>query len=133
MGPVIGLLALAFLVMPLIELAVVIKIGSAIGVLDTLGLLILLSLLGGWLVKREGIGVVRRIQASLAAGRMPGTELSDGFLVLLAGALLLTPGFVTDAFGLALLLPPVRAIVRRVLARRFRSRIIPTTGIIDLP
>jgi UPF0716 protein FxsA len=128
-----GLLVLAFIVVPIVEIAVIIRVGSAIGVFDTLGLLILLSLTGGWLVKREGLGVLRRVQASLGDGRVPAAELVDGFLVLLAGALLLVPGFVTDAFGLLLLLPPVRAVVRRLLARRFRARVTPVTGYIDLP
>lgn len=131
----IGLLALAFVVVPIVELAVLIRVGSEIGVLNTLGLLLLMSVVGSWLVRREGLGVVRRVQASLAAGRVPGTELVDGFLILFAGALLLTPGFVSDVFGIALLLPPVRAGVRRLLARRFQARILPgrAGGFIDLP
>ncbi|MGD9797651.1 MAG: FxsA family protein [Acidimicrobiia bacterium] len=131
----IGLLALAFVVVPIVELAVLIRVGSEIGVLNTLGLLLLMSVVGSWLVRREGLGVVRRVQASLAAGRVPGTELVDGFLILFAGALLLTPGFVSDVFGISLLLPPVRAGVRRLLARRFQARILPgpAGGFIDLP
>jgi UPF0716 protein FxsA len=130
---VVGLLVLVFVVAPLVELAVIIRVGAEVGVLDTLGLLILLSVLGGWLVKREGISVLRRAQASLAAGRMPGDELLDGVLVLVAGALLLAPGFVSDAVGLLLLLPPVRVLVRRLVARRVRARILPPgTGYIDV-
>lgn len=129
----IGLLVLAFVAVPIIELAVLIKVGAAIGVLDTIALLVVLSLLGGWLVRREGLTVLRRVQGSLSAGRMPGTELLDGLLVLVAGALLLTPGLVTDALGLVLLLPPVRALVRGLVTRRYRARVIPSTGFIDLP
>ncbi len=129
----IGLLVLAFLVVPIVELAVLIQVGGAIGLANTLGLLIVLSLVGGWLVKREGMSVLRRVQASLAAGRVPGVELVDALLIMLAGALLLTPGLVTDGFGILLLLPPVRAVVRRLLARRFRARVATTAGIIDLP
>lgn len=127
------LLALVFLVVPIIELAVIIRVGSDIGALNTIGLLVLMSVAGGWLMRREGIGILQRIQASLAAGGVPGSELVDGVLILFAGALLLTPGFLTDLVGMSLLLPPVRAIVRRILARRFRARVLPGSGFIDVP
>ena len=111
-------LFLIFVVTPIVELAVIIQVAGSTGVMNTIGLLILVSLVGAWLVRREGLGILRRAQAELAKGRMPGRELVDGLLVLLAGALMLTPGFVTDAVGLALLLPPVRAILRLVATRR---------------
>jgi UPF0716 protein FxsA len=120
----VAILALVFLVVPIAELAVLIAVGSEIGVFNTIGLLIAVSVVGAWLAKREGLGVVRRIQAQLDAGRMPGTELVDGFLVLFAGVLLLTPGFLTDCMAIALLLPPVRAVVRRTLRRYFAARIV---------
>ena len=128
MGRVVAVLALAFFVVPLVELAVIIKVGAEIGVLNTVGLLILSSIVGGWLMKREGLGVIRRIQGSVAAGRVPGAELVDAFLILFGGALMLAPGFLTDLTGMALLLPPVRALVRRTLRRRFAAR----AGIIDV-
>jgi UPF0716 protein FxsA len=109
------LLAVVFLVVPLLELAVIIQVGQAIGAAETILLLIVVSLAGGWLVKREGVGVLRRIQTAVSAGRVPGRELADGGLILFAGALLLTPGFLSDVLGIALLLPPVRAVVRPVL------------------
>ena len=118
------LLALLFLVIPIVELYVIIQVAHAIGVFDTLGLLVLDSLLGGWLMKREGMGVLRRLQAKLATGELPSTELVDGFLILFGGALMLAPGFLTDVLGMALLLPPVRAVARRLLARRFKTTII---------
>jgi UPF0716 protein FxsA len=118
------ILALLFLVIPIAELYVIIQVAHAIGVFDTLGLLVLDSLLGGWLMKREGMGVLRRLQSKLATGEVPSTELVDGFLILFGGALMLAPGFLTDILGMALLLPPVRALARRVLARRFRSAVI---------
>lgn len=117
------LLAIVFIVVPLAELYVILQVGQAIGVLDTIGLLILISVVGAWLAKREGIGVLRRIQRSIEAGRVPGTELIDGFLILLAGALMLTPGFLTDILAILLLLPPVRVVVRRQLRRVFARRI----------
>ncbi|HUF32108.1 MAG TPA: FxsA family protein [Acidimicrobiales bacterium] len=114
------LLALLFLVVPLVELAIIIQVGAAIGTLNTIALLLFMSVAGGWLMKREGLGVVRRVQGQVQAGQVPGSALVDGFLVLLGGALMLTPGFLTDAIGLSLLLPPVRAVVRRVAAGRIR-------------
>jgi len=117
-------LALLFLVIPIVELYVIIQVAHAIGVFDTLGLLVLDSLVGGWLMKREGMGVLRRLQAKLSTGELPSTELVDGFLILFGGALMLAPGFLTDVLGMALLLPPVRAVARRLLARRFKTTII---------
>jgi UPF0716 protein FxsA len=125
---VLAILALAFLVVPILELAVIIKVGAAIGVLNTIGLLILSSIVGSWLMKREGLGVLRRIQGQLAAGQVPGKELVDAFLILLGGALMLAPGFLTDLAGMALLLPPVRAGVRGVLRRRFTARVFGSGG-----
>jgi UPF0716 protein FxsA len=112
------LLALLFLVVPIVELAIIIQVGSAIGTLNTMALLLLMSVAGGWLMKREGLSIYRRVQAQIRSGQVPGTALVDGFLVLLGGALMLTPGFLTDIVGLSFLLPPVRAVVRRVAAGR---------------
>ena len=120
--PLLALLVI-FIAVPLAELYVILQVGQAIGVLDTIGLLILISIVGAWLAKREGLGVLRRMQAAVNAGRVPGTELVDGFLILLAAALMLSPGFLTDAVAILLLLPPVRAVVRQGLRRRFARRI----------
>jgi UPF0716 protein FxsA len=119
----VALLAVVFLVVPIAELAVIIAVGSKIGVFNTIGLLIVISVVGAWLAKREGLGVLRRIRAQLDAGRMPTTELVDAFLVMFAGVLLLTPGFLSDCLAIALLLPPVRVFVRRSLRRYFAARI----------
>jgi UPF0716 protein FxsA len=120
---VFGLILLAFLVIPLVELYVIIRVADGLGVLETIGLLVVVSIVGAWLVRFQGLGVIRRIQDQLAKGVMPGTELVDGALVVFAGALMLTPGFVTDAAGLLLLLPPTRLPIRTLLVRRFRSRV----------
>lgn len=120
MGTVI--IALVVLV-PLVELAVFFKVGEAIGIIDAVGVLIVVSLAGMWLVKRQGLGIIRRMRAELDAGRAPAVALVDGLLVLGAGLLLAFPGFVTDAFGLALLVPGVRGGVRRVVRRRFERRL----------
>ncbi len=117
------MLLLLFIIVPIVELAIIIQVGSQVGVLLTVVLLIAVSVVGAWLVKLEGLGVLRRIQQQLVAGQMPTTELVNGGMILFAGALMLTPGFLTDAVGLGLLLPPVRAVVRPLLTRRFSGRI----------
>lgn len=109
------LLVLIFVVFPIAELAVIIAVGQTIGVLDTVGLLILVSVVGAWLAKREGTGVLTRIRAALDRGEMPNREVADGFLILLAGALMIAPGFISDCVAILLLLPPTRALVRRTL------------------
>jgi UPF0716 protein FxsA len=126
------LLVLVFLVAPLVELAVIIQVASAIGAFNTIGLLIAVSLVGGWLAKREGLGVLRRIQAALDRGRTPSTEVADGGLILLAGALMIAPGFVSDVLAILLLLPPTRALVRgpvlRYAARKGRMAAVSGLG-----
>ena len=121
-------LVLLFLVVPFAELAVLIQVGDWLGVADTILLLIAISVAGAWLAKRAGISVLVRIRQQLEMGRVPAAELVDGLLVLLAGALLLTPGFLTDCVALLLLLPPVRATVRRILRKRFERNIIIRGG-----
>jgi UPF0716 protein FxsA len=120
---VLPVLIALFIGVPFAEIYLLLQVGHAIGVVNTLGLLILISVVGAWLAKREGLGVLRRMQRSIDSGRVPGTELVDGFLILLAGALMLTPGFLTDILAILLLLPPVRAVVRRELRRRVARRI----------
>ena len=116
-------LIVLFIGVPFAEIYVLLQVGHAIGVVNTLGLLILISVVGAWLAKREGLGVLRRMQRSIDNGRVPGAELVDGFLILFAGALMLTPGFLTDILAILLLLPPVRVVVRRELRRRLARRI----------
>jgi UPF0716 protein FxsA len=101
-------------------------------VLDTIGLLVLSSVVGGWLMKREGLGVLRRMQAAINAGRVPGKEIADGALILFGGALMVAPGFITDVLGMLLLLPPVRAVVRAAVRRRIAARVIGPGDIVDL-
>jgi UPF0716 protein FxsA len=120
----VGLLLLAFLVVPIVELAVIVQVAQGIGVLNTLALLVLVSLVGAWLAKREGIGVARRFLANLQRGEVPAREVVDGALILFAGALMLAPGFLTDVLAIVLLVPPTRAVVRGILLRRFRDRIV---------
>ena len=115
-------LVLAFVVVPFAELFVILQVAHVIGGLATIVVLLGVSLLGGWLVKREGVGVWRQAQARVAAGAVPGTELIDALLILVGGALLLTPGFLTDIVGIVLLLPPVRAGLRVATLRRMRRQ-----------
>jgi UPF0716 protein FxsA len=106
------------IVVGVVEISVIIQVGQWIGFLNTVGLLLLVSLVGAWLVKRQGLGVMTRIREQRSAGRLPATEAFDGALIFVAGVLLVIPGFVTDALGLLLLVPPIRAVVRRFVSRR---------------
>ena len=107
---------------PVVEIAVFLQVAAWIGVLNTLALMLAISLCGAWLVKRQGIGTLARMRAELDDGRIPTGPMTDGGLLAAAGFLLLVPGFVTYVFGLALLVPPVRGGVRRWLGRRFTVR-----------
>jgi UPF0716 protein FxsA len=113
----VPILALAFIVVPLAELAVIIAVGDLLGLLPTLLLLLGISVAGAWLAKREGLAAWRRFQLALTEGRVPTAEVADGAMILLAGALLLTPGFLTDVAAVLLLLAPVRAALRRLAPR----------------
>jgi UPF0716 protein FxsA len=116
------LLFLLFIVVPIAELYVIIQVGQAIGILPTIALLLLDSIVGTWLLRQQGRVAWRRFNAALQAGRPPAQETIDGGLILVGGAFLLTPGFLSDILGVILLLPPTRAVVRRLLARRFLGR-----------
>ena len=115
-----GVLFVLFLAVPILELAVIVQVGQAVGTLPTIGLLVVMSVAGAWLMKREGMGVLRRAQRQVREGRVPSREVADGFLIVLGGALMLTPGFVSDLVGIALLVPPVRAVVRPFVLARLR-------------
>jgi UPF0716 protein FxsA len=118
------LLVFLFIAVPILELYVIIKIGGLIGVLPTLALLLVMSLLGATLLRHQGRGAWRRFNEAIAERRFPGREVADGLLITIGGALLLTPGFVTDAVGLLLLLPPTRAVARRLLRAYFGHRFV---------
>ncbi|HLM09549.1 MAG TPA: FxsA family protein [Thermoleophilaceae bacterium] len=121
--PLLALVAL-FIVVPLAELYVILKVGDAIGAVWTILLLAADSVLGSLLLRSQGRSVWRRFNATLTEGRMPHREVIDGVLVIFGGAFLVTPGFLTDIVGLALLLPPSRAIIRRLLVRRLGRRVV---------
>jgi UPF0716 protein FxsA len=117
-------LVLLFIVVPIAELAVIIQVGEAIGVWWTIALLIADSLLGSLLMRHQGRAAWRRFAGAVESARVPAREVADGVLVIFGGALLLTPGFITDILGLILLIPPTRALVRGILARRLAHRMV---------
>src|ERR671924_2378326 len=116
-------LVLLFIVVPIAELYVIIQVGGAIGVLPTLALLIADALLGSLLLRHQGRAAWIRFNRALAENRLPHREVFDGVLIIMGGALLLTPGFLTDIVGLILLIPPTRALVRAVSSRFVRGRL----------
>jgi len=115
------LLALVFLVVPIAELYVIVQVAGGIGIPETILLLIAISFVGAWLARVAGLGVLNRLQRTVRAGKVPSGELVDGALVLFAGALMITPGFLSDLFAILLLLPPTRAVVRNIVLRRIRA------------
>ncbi len=117
------LLLLFFILLPIAELYVIIQVGGAIGVLPTLGLLLLDGFVGAALTRSQGRTAWVRFNRALSEGRVPARETFDGAMIIFGGALLLTPGFITDVVGLALLIPPSRALVRALVARLARRRI----------
>jgi UPF0716 protein FxsA len=116
------LLVLLFILVPIAELYVIIKVGEAIGVLPTLALLVADALLGSLLLRQQGRAAWIRFNRALAENRLPHKEVFDGVLIIMGGALLLTPGFLTDVLGLIFLIPPTRAAVRALAARIVRGR-----------
>jgi UPF0716 protein FxsA len=123
------LLVVVFIVVPIAELYVILKVGDAIGAIPTILLLAADSVLGSLLLRAQGRSVWRRFNDTLAKGGMPHREVLDGVLVIFGGAFLITPGFLTDIVGLLLLIPPTRSLIRRVVVRRLGRRVtIAVTG-----
>lgn len=115
-------LALLFILWPIVELWLLIQIGRATSAWTTIALVILTGVAGAALAKREGLKTYYRIRDDLAAGRLPGDHLVDALVILVAGALLITPGLISDTVGIALLVPAARRALREHLKRRFRAR-----------
>jgi len=113
---------LAMIVVPITEIAVFIQAGDLIGLWPTIGAVILTAFVGTALLRHQGLSTLVRVQESMNAGRLPVTELFDGLCLLIAGAFLLTPGFVTDGVGLLLFVPMFRALLRGLMARRLQAR-----------
>ena len=122
--PIGLILFLGLLAIPVLEISVFILVGSEIGVLPTIGLVFLTAVIGSLLLRHQGLSILGRVRAETDAGRVPGAELGPGAMILVAGILLLTPGFVTDTIGFLLFIPPVRETIWNTI----RSRIAVTVA-----
>jgi len=120
----LGWLAAAFVLVPLAELYILLRIGEAAGFLPTLGIVIGTGVLGAWLARHEGLRTARAIRKELDAGHMPADRLMDAALIFTAGILLLTPGILTDITGFLLLAPPVRTLIRSRIKEALRKRFV---------
>ena len=109
---------LLFIVAPIVELYVIVQTSHVIGVLNTIGLIIVIAMIGSWLIKHEGIKVWNRFTQQIQRGQVPTKEIADGVCVLAAGGLMIAPGFISDVFALLLLFPPTRVLARRWLMKR---------------
>jgi len=116
-------LFILFAVVPVVEVYLLIKVGSLIGAVPTVALLLAISMVGAWLVRHQGFELMRRIQNELAQGRLPAAELLDGAMVLVGGVLLLTPGFFTDFLGLFFLIPITRAVIKQFVRLWLQRRL----------
>jgi UPF0716 protein FxsA len=127
------LLVALFILVPIAELAIIIQVGQAIGVWWTIALLVADSILGSLLMRSQGRIAWRRFTEAVSSNRVPAREVADGVLVIFGGALLLTPGFLSDIFGLLFLLPPTRAVIRRVFLRQAMKRITVSMAGVTMP
>ncbi len=119
-----------FILMPILEIYVIVQVGQEIGAGWTIALLLLSGFVGTWLIRHEGARAWRALAAAVDRGRMPATEIADGALILLGGALMLAPGFLTDALGILLILPMTRPVFRRLLAAAVSRRLL--SGEVDV-
>lgn len=117
-----ALIFVLLIVVPLLELFVIVQVAQATSTIWTIVALLTVSTVGAWLVRREGTGVYARIRTQVESGKMPSDEIANAALIMFGGTLLLTPGFVTDAIGLGLLIPPIRAVVRKVVMKQVAAR-----------
>ena len=116
-------LFLLLVIIPIVELAILIKVGSIIGTLNTIIVVILTAVIGAYMVRLEGLGVLSRIQQNMVQGVFPAEELINGVMILIAGALLLTPGFFTDIIGFLMVFPVSRNVIKRFVKRYIEKRI----------
>lgn len=130
-------LFLLFVGVPLLELYILVQVGRLMGVWPTIGLVVLTGVAGAALARLEGFRTLWKVRGALAQGRLPGSALLDGFAILLGGALLLTPGILTDLVGFSFLLPPTRKVllgrIRKSLERRLKSGAIRITHLTGFP
>ena len=116
---VLHLLFLLFIAVPIVEMWLLLEVGGVIGAVPTIGLVVLTAALGAVLVRAQGFSTIRQVHRSLDAGEVPAVAIIEGIFLLVAGALLLTPGFLTDAIGFGCLVPPLRrALILRFIERR---------------
>lgn len=116
-------LFLLFIIVPVTEIFIIIKVGSVIGAVPTVALLLSISFAGAWLLRHQGFAVLVRVRSELAEGRMPAAELLDGGMILVGGVLLLTPGFFTDFLGLFFLIPGTRSIIKQSVCRWMQRKL----------
>ena len=118
-----GRLLLLFIVLPAVELGLLIELGQRIGTLETLALIVVTGIVGASMARSQGLSLLSRVREQISAGEMPADSLLDGLMILIASALLVTPGVLTDAFGFLCLMPAFRALIKRELVRRFRRAV----------
>ena len=118
---VLHLLFLLFIVVPLVEIYLLLEVGGIIGAVPTIGLVVLTAAAGATLVRAQGFSTIRQVRRSMEAGEIPAVAIVEGIFLLVAGALLLTPGFLTDAVGFGCLIPPLR---RGLIMRFIETRVI---------
>lgn len=119
----IARLLVLFILIPLVELFLLIEIGRQIGTLSTLAIIVCTGVLGAFLARRQGLSVLFQIQNELANGRLPASQLVDGIIILLAGAVLLTPGVLTDALGFLCLIPATRRVIKKMLLQWLKKAV----------
>lgn len=118
-----GRLLLLFIGIPVLELFIFLALGSRIGITPTLAIIVVTAILGAYLTKSQGLKALQKYQSALAEGRLPHEEVIDGVLILIAGAVLLTPGFLTDAIGFTLLIPPCRDFIKAITKAKLKDRV----------
>lgn len=126
-------LLILFITVPLLELSIFLTLGTKIGIPETIAIVILTGFLGAWLTKSQGVKVLSRYQTAIQSGKIPHQEITEGLLILIAGAVLLTPGFLTDVIGFSLLVPPVREKVRGMIGAYLKGRIRGAGDSVDAP
>ena len=119
-----SLLVAVFIIMPILELAVLFKIYEKVGLTETVALMIITGFIGAALTKWQGMSVLKKIRIDLAEGRMPAPRLIDGVMIIVAGLLLITPGLITDTVGFLLLVPFIRYAIRMYLRRKFEKMLL---------
>ncbi|MEM9080988.1 MAG: FxsA family protein [Verrucomicrobiota bacterium] len=128
-----GKLLLLFILVPIAELAIFLALGDRLGLVNTLIIIVLTAIIGAALTKSQGAKALHNFQKASTSGKLPAKELTDGLLILIAGAVLLTPGFLTDTIGFLLLIPPARAAIRKVFSAYLAKRITVSMNGVDLP